>query len=450
MTALALCYQDLGKKVSGSDIAEVFVTDAILAERRIAWTVGIGPQNLKRLPDLLVMTAAHGGLSNPEAVYAKEHNVPVITFADGQADLSKRKKTITVCGVGGKTTTCSMIATVLDYAGLHPSFTVGVGNIFPLGVPGRFDKKGEHFICEGDEFVISPGINNNPKFSLLDPKVVVVTNIEHDHPDIYPTIEDTKRVFLNFFKKIPKKGVLVACVDNKNVSQIVKKLEIPVVTYGFNKNADWQIKNLHFGDGKTHFSLISRTKKIKDLTLNIPGRFNVQNATAAFAVGNFLGLDAETLKAGLERYQGCMRRFQIMGQWRGSTFFDDYAHHPDEIKATLKAAREWFPERKITAVFQPHTYSRTKVLFKEFARAFSDTNVVALMDIYASAREKDDGTISSKMLWEETKKHHKNVFYTGGQRETLAWIKKNVRRGGVILTMGAGDIFHLYDKLFQK
>jgi UDP-N-acetylmuramate--alanine ligase len=452
MSALALYFQDMGVAVSGSDVGETFVTDESLRKRKIKWSVGFGKNNLKPKPDLVITTAAHGGLSNREVVYAKRLKIPVLTYAEVLAEVAKRKECITVCGVGGKTTISSMIAVVMDTAGFDPSYAIGVGNIYPLGAAGRYRKNSRIFICEADEYAISPGIDNRAKFSLLSPKVVVATNLEHDHPDIYKDINATKKVFIEFFSKIPKYGLLVLNSDNKNLSDVLPELHVPLVTFGFNNKSDYQIRSIKVKNQKTYFDLyISRTNKlIKGLKINIPGQINVFNAAATAIVADFYKISDEKIREGLARYLGCRRRFEEMLHYNGAVFIDDYAHHPTEIQLTLKAARQYFQKRRIIAIFQPHTYSRTKALFAQFSRSFDNADIVGIMDIYSSAREKKDISISSKMLAEATGKNKEKTFYLGGHDSTISWIKKNVKIGDVVLTMGAGDIFHLYEYLKRK
>lgn len=452
MTNLALCMKGMGKKVTGSDVEEVFVTDEVLKKNKIKWKVGFGKRNLKPKPDLLVTTAAHGGFLNPEVKIARKKNIPIKSYAEFMSDLANTKKVISVCGVGGKTTTASLIATLLDYAKLNPSYVVGVGKIFPLGFAGRFEKEGEHFVCEADDYVVSPGVVNTPKFMLLNPFISVVTNIEYDHPDVYKNFNETKKAFKEFFSKIPKDGVLIASSDNQNVTSVIKGLKKMVITYGTVKGSDFLIKNIIFENQKTRFDLYDKKNKktYEDLVINVPGKYNIQNATAAFIVGKFLKIEEEQIRKGLARYRGCRRRFEKMGKFKGAIFYDDYAHHPTEIKSILKAVREWFPKKRIVAIFQPHTFSRTRALFNEFSKAFTDADVVGLMDIYASARESFDATISSKSLTDEVKKYKNDAFYLGKHKETLKWINENVKKGDIILTMGAGDIFHLYDDLPVK
>ena len=450
MTNLALCMKDLGKKVTGSDIAEIFVTDEVLKNNKIYWSVGFGEQNLKIKPDLLITTAAHGGLLNPEVKLAIKRNIPVISYAQFMSDLANTKKVISVCGVGGKTTTSSMISVLLNKANLSPSYVIGVAKIFPLGNSGRYEKEGEYFICEADDYVVSPGVDNRPKFMLLDPFITVVTNIEYDHPDVYESFENTKSAFLEFFEKIPKDGLIIACADNPNVNKLIKKLKnMHITTYGFNKDSDYRIKNIKYKKGKTTFDLFDKSNNLvcSDLKIQVPGDFNIRNATSTFIVGRFIGLSDDLIKLGLVKYQGCRRRFEKMGYYKDALFYDDYAHHPSEISSTLKAAKDWFPKKRIIAIFQPHTFSRTKVLFKDFTKAFKDADIIGLMDIYSSARESFDATVSSQALTEETKKYKDEVFYLGKHESTLEWIGRNVKKGDVVLTMGAGDIFHLYKDL---
>jgi UDP-N-acetylmuramate--alanine ligase len=448
-TALALCARDLGIKVTGSDIEELFVTDETLAKAKIEWKVGFNKNNIGKTVDILVTTGAHGGFDNPEVQAAKGMGIPITSYAEAMSELANEKEVITVCGVGGKTTTCSMLSVLFSEAGLHPSFVVGVGNIFPLGVPGRYEEHGQHFICEGDDYAIAPGTNNNAKFSLLKSKVVIVTNIEHDHPDIYPSLDSAMKTFREYFETIPQDGLLLACVDNKNVRKVIEELGVPINTYGFSKDADWVVGNVKFLKEKSTFTL-KNTNELVSLDISVPGRYNILNAVASYVAGDFLGINKEKLKKGLSVYLGSRRRFEKIGIVDGVVIYDDYAHHPEEIKALLKAIREWFPKKRVVVIFQPHTYSRTKVLFKEFSRAFSDADIVGFMDIYSSAREEIDKTVSSKILAQETSKYNKNAFFAGNHGRTLSWMKENIKKGDILLTVGAGDIFHLHKGLLSK
>lgn len=420
MTALSLCAQDLGIKVTGSDVEEIFVTDEVLKERKILWEVGFDGDRINKGVDLVITTGAHGGLQNPEVLSAKKKNIPVLTQAEALAEFSQGKDIVAVCGVGGKSTTSALIAHILDFCGLHPSYAVGVGRIHPLGYPGKYDLKGKWFVCEADEYVNSPGVDNTPKFLFLSPKVVVATNIEHDHPDIYPTLKDTKKAYLDFFRKIPKDGLLIVNAEDKNVDEIVRSLSCRVVRF-------------------------NTRDKIKS---SLSGEYNQGNIAAAILVADYLGIPKDRVLQAIESFRGTQRRFEKIGKTKGGAeIYDDYAHHPKEIAAVLKAARETFGTRRIIAIFQPHTYSRTKALFREFARVFGDCDIAGFMDIYSSAREEKDPSVSSELLASETKKYHKNVVYMGDHTTTITWLKENLRKGDILLTLGAGDIFYIHKEL---
>lgn len=449
MTALACCVQDLGIKTSGSDVEETFVTDEILTKRKIKWSVGFGKEFLKDKPDLVITTGAHGGLNNPQVKVAKKAGIKVLTHAQALGKFMEGKEGIAVCGVGGKTTTSSMIATILDSARRNPSFAIGVGKLNPLGDPGRYAEGGQ-FITEADEYANSPGIDDRRRFFFQNPKIIVVTNIEYDHPDIYKNLDHTKKTFKKFFERLPNDGLLVACVDNQNTWSTVKDLKLNLQTYGFSPKADWRIEKTFLGQEQTIFSLSYKGAIIDQIKIKVPGRFNILNATAAFAVGMFLGLDAKVIKKGLANFAGTKRRFEFIGEVRRIRVYDDYAHHPEEIKATLAAARKWLPGRRIIAIFQPHTYSRTKALFSEFARSFSLAKLVIITDVYASAREKDDLGMSGRLLAEETAKHHPKAIYKSGEKEVVEFLQKETKEGDVVLTMGAGDIFLWHKNILKS
>ena len=440
MTALACCGQDVGLKISGSDLAERFVTDEILAERKIPYEVGFDASHIvANNPDMIITTGAHGGLNNPEVIAARERHLPIMTHAEALGNFMDGKEGISVCGVGGKTTTASMIAHILSYAKYKPSFAIGSGKIKSLGLSGKYST-GKYFIAEGDEFANSAEIDNRPRFFFQNPKIVVVTNIEYDHPDIYKNFNQTKAAFKGFFQKIPDDGILIACLDNQNTKEVVKEIKNKQ-TYGLSPLADWHIDDIYYGYNQTIFNLTYKELTFPQIKIKVPGKFNVLNAVAAFAVAFFCEVKPEIIKKALSEFSGVKRRFEFIGEKQGIKLYDDYAHHPQEIKATLTAAKEWFPQNRLIVVFQPHTYSRTKALFGEFARSFSSANIVVISDIYASAREKETLGVSSKKLSEETSKFNANTVYQKGEKEVVNYLKKTAVKGDIIITMGAGDIF---------
>jgi UDP-N-acetylmuramate--alanine ligase len=448
MTALACCAQDLGLKITGSDVKEVFVTDEVLKKRKIRWKTGFSPKNIKK-PDLVITTGAHQGFANPEVKEAQAKNIRSVSHAEALGLFAVDKETVSVCGVGGKTTTASMIATILTSIGQKPSFAIGVGQINPLGDPGRY-ASGRHFVAEADEYAVLPGQDHRPRFSFQKPKVITVTNIEHDHPDIYEDLSQTKKTFENFFESLPPDGLLIACIDNPNIADLLRQgLTCPVQTYGFSPRADWQIEKINLSPGKTFFTLSRQGMEFGRISLSVPGRFNCLNAVAAFAAVNFLGGDPRKIKSGLEKFAGTKRRFELLAQVKKMRLYDDYAHHPTQIQATLKAAREWFPDQPIVAVFQPHTFSRTKVLFNEFAKSFALASQTLITDIYASAREEPIPGVSSQKLASAIQKNQPKVSYCPGIEEVLDYLKKHLSGNEVILTLGAGDIFLWRKKIIK-
>ncbi len=448
MSALALCCRDLGIKISGSDLAEIFVTDELLKRSNIKWQVGFSDQHVGKV-DLLVYTGAHKAEKNIEVVAAQKKNIPAISHAEALGILMNQKKGISVCGVGGKTTISAIIATILTKVGLHPSFAIGVGDIQSLKTSGRFDNKGEYFIAEADEYCVSPSCRR-PRFSYQKPQIIVIPNIEFDHPDVFKNLDHTIQIFKEFVETLPKNGLLIACVDNENIRKLLRLVKVPVETYGFSKKADWQIRNYQQWKEKTIFTLKGEKEEIKNIQLLIPGKFNCLNAVGAIVAARFLDISSKEIKKAISFFQGTKRRFEFIAQVKGIKLYDDYAHHPLEIKSTLKAAKDWFSNKRIFVIFQPHTFSRTKKLFKDFSQSFSDASGVIFTDIYPSAREKKDLSISSELLARETRKGHQSVFYSPSKEEILDYLKKTVKKGDIIFTMGAGDIFRWHKDIIKK
>lgn len=450
MTALALYAQDMGKKITGSDTSEDFITKDILDKRRIPIKHGFSKSHITSELDLLIFSAARP--ENPQIAQSRKFGIPSLSYAKALALFLIKKEVIAVCGVGGKTSTSAMLATIMDYANRDPSFIVGVGNINNLGVPGRFSK-GKYAVVEADDYIAVPNIDNTPKFLYLSPKIIIATNIEHDHPDAYPSYKDTRKAFIKFFSKVnPNDGLLIVNIDNKNVQEIIthmrkKSYRIPVVTYGFSPQADWRLINAKISEQKT-ICKISWKNIIFDLKLKVPGKFNALNATAALVVATHLGVSQKKAVEALNKFVGTRRRFEKVGRYKNIEVWDDYAHHPIEIEATLGAARKWFKSKRITTVFQPHTYSRTKSLLKDFSRSFNSSDRVIITQIYSSKREKKDSSISGKLLSLETSKHHPHVKYFH-TKSVLEYLKKTLKDDDVLITLGAGNIYKIGQELCQ-
>lgn len=447
MTAAALCVQDLGSAVSGSDVSADFVTKRVLTQRHIHTTVGFDPTSIPQETDLLVFTGAHQGINNPQVVAAKARGIKTLSHAELVGILMQGKIGISVCGVGGKTSISAMVSTILDYAGQKPSFLIGVGKVLNLQVPGRIDQ-GSCFVAEADEYVVSPQFDHTPRFMYQTPKYIICTNLIHDHPDVYPTIEDTKTAFSQFFEKVDTSGGLIL----NGSSKALRELQLPsqeITYYGLDdQDNDWWLGDTFMGEGKQLVEFVNHHTQIK-LTLSVPGRFNALNALASYIVSQQLGIDSKTAIQALQLFRGSMRRFEKIGESQGIRYYDDYAHHPSQIEVTLEAAKLWLPLNRLVVVFQPHTYSRTKALLPQFTTAFTHADEVIVTDIYASERETPDETISAEILSREISTHHPNTSYIKTEN-LIESLKDKLKPGDALFTLGAGNIYQIHDLLLQS
>lgn len=446
MTSLAVYLKEKGYEVCGSDVSDVFPTDKILAENKIHVKNGFSEKNIDRNYDVVVVTGAHGGMTNPEAQQAKKAGLPTYMHGEFLGREMEGKFGISVAGCHGKTTTSSLIAFLLEKSGLKPSFAIGTAYINGLGAGGH-SGRGKFFIAEADEYMTCPQTDPTPRFLWQNPKILLLTNIEYDHPDAYKDLNAVKDAYLQFAAKLTSDAVVIACVDDKNVSEILPKIKAQVITYGFSPRADFQISRFHFEEGVGFMRIKHKNVDIGEYMLSIPGKHNMVNALAAIIALEELGVDKITIKKNLVRYTGCKRRFEKIGQIGKVILYDDYAHHPSEIAATLAATKLWYPERRIIVIFQPHTFSRTKVLLGEFARSFQNADTALICDIYPSARETLDSTINSNMLVLAANKYKNNSVYLKNKEEVLSYLSKNLKDGDLVMTMGAGDVYLWHDDL---
>lgn len=438
MTALAKILIARGFTVTGSDVPEKFFTDKVLTE------MGIGVEELFRAENLghaeLVVHSAAYSESNPEIAAALNRAIPVLTYPEMLGKLMQGKYGIAVTGTHGKTTTTALVGLVLAAGKLDPTVVVG-SEVAEFGGNARVGAS-EYFVLEACEY--------RAHFLNYFPKVIILTNIEMDHPDYYSSISDVKRAFKHFISQLPEDGLLIACTDSQPVRELIDKVPCKVITYGFSVRS-----------GENHYQLVSarsrqdegseflvrvpNSNQLQRFNLSVNGRHNVLNATAALALADYLGLDRHYAKEVFETFKGAKRRFEIKGERNGVTVIDDYAHHPTEIAATLAGARERYPEKRLVAVFQPHTFSRTLNLFTEFAQAFTGADMVIITDIFSSAREQDGGEVSSGLLTEEIKKYHPKVYYRPTLEQVYDYLVPQLRSGDVLLTMGAGDVYKIGD-----
>ncbi len=453
MTALAQCLLDASKTVSGSDVAGSFVTQHLLDERQLqidtSFTTPI-PEDV----DCVIYTAAHQGPQNPQVIEAQSRGIPVLSHAEALSHFFNAKQGIAVCGVGGKSTTSAMIAWILADTDQQPSFAVGVGNIIGLNKTGQWHPESPYFVAEADEYVTDPaaphqGIEITPRFSFLHPQLTVCTNLKFDHPDVYQNFDHTQAVFNRFFTQIKAGGTLIANADDQALMGLVKPLEttqdLTLLTFGEAATATLQLVAYQPQAQKTISRLRYQNQEYQ-LQLAVPGKFNVMNALGALAAVLTIGTSMELALKALARFQSTWRRSQFMGEKQQVLYYDDYAHHPDEVKQVIQAFKEWFPERRLIVAFQSHTFSRTRALFDDFVTALSEADVITMIDIFASAREADDDTMNSDLLCQAIIDRYpgKTAINYQTLSRLVAALSEELRPGDVCLTIGAGDIYELH------
>jgi len=456
MTPLAIIAKEAGVEVSGSDVEETFITDAALGKVGITPQIGFDPAHIQDDIQLVITTGAHGGYENVEVIKARELSIPVITAGEAVGEfmkgdiLGKRFTGISIAGSHGKTTTTAMLTTIFKENNLDPSYLIGTGS-FGKNLPGHFGK-GSYFIAEADEYATEPKHNHKARFLWQHPTLAMFTNIEHDHPDIYPTVESIVKVFEEFALQIPSNGVLVGNGDNKYVSDIFQRMSCRTNTFGLSPKNDYVIDRVHVSGNQTFFRAHAKEIDLGEFRLSVTGEHNALNALGATVLALEAGLPLEKIKTALATYSGSKRRLEYRGQLiTGAHVFDDYAHHPTEIKVTLKSLRQRFPQSTLIAVFQPHTYTRTKTLLDEFVKAFDDAHNVIITDIFASAREAKDETISSQLLVQKLATRHPACLYIPTPANVIELLgKERLNDNVVVVFMGAGDIYHAIDLLSFK
>lgn len=439
MTALAVYLRQAGFEVEGSDNQNTYMTDEVLKNAQIKVYEGFSVENIKdKKPDYIVISAAYG-YENPEVKEARRQRLNMMYYSEALGMMSANKRVIAVAGIHGKTTTTALIALMLREAGLDPSFLIGAARVASLGTNAQ-KGEGEYFVLEADEYRQSPQ-NNQSKFLDLNPEIAIISSIELDHPDVFLTAEDVYNTFYRFACRIPRRGLIILCLDYPKCRKLHNSLvDRHFETYGFAPDADWQIIDVRADEKE--FCLKHQEKILGPFTLKIPGRHNILNACAAIILAQELNMNDKTIKKVLANFTGVPRRFEKVGSAGDILILDDYAHHPTAIASTLKATRANFPKHKIWCVFQPHTYSRTQALLKEFGQAFQAADKVVISDIYASEREKE-GRITAQDLAAEIEKNQKAVRYFATQEKIKKYLLDFVKEPAVIITMGAGDIYKL-------
>jgi UDP-N-acetylmuramate--alanine ligase len=431
----------LGIEISGSDVSEKFFTDKILGRLGIKYTENFSEENIPEDADLIIYSTAFNENNNVEFREVKKRNLKMMSYPEFLAELFNEKYGIAVAGTHGKTTTSAMLAHILREIGKDPSAIIGsrVMNWEGNALAG----KGEFFVAEADEF--------QNKLKLYNPKGVILTSVDFDHPDFFPTFADYKKVFEDFVARIPKGGFLTVWGDSVDTIDVSKEAKCDVLTYGFLEGCNYKISNyqLLISDKipKQNFEIIFNGKNLGTFETRLVGKHNILNAAAVIAVCHKLNLDLEKVNEALKNFQGTKRRFEYIGERNGAVLIDDYGHHPEEIKATLKGAREIYPDKNIWAVFHPHSYSRTEALLQEFAQSFSDANRVIVLDIYGSARENHGNVNSGDLVNLINKFDRDKAEYIKTIDEVVEFLKDKIGEQDVVITIGAGNGWEVVENL---
>lgn len=435
MSGIAELLLNLGYKVSGSDLHRTGITEnlarlggKIYQGHNSAWIEGAS----------VVVTSSAISLDNPEVVKAKECNIPVIMRAEMLAELMRLKKYgIAIAGSHGKTSTTSMVSWMLSHAGLDPTIVIG-GKVDALGGNARLGE-GEYLVAEADE--------SDGSFLKLSPVLEVITNIDLEHLDYYRDLDHIKQTFLQFIDKIPFYGAAIICLDDPSIADILPAIKKRTITYGLTPQSDLYGENIVWEDGRIHFKVRNAAGELGSLHIAPPGMHNVYNALAVVCVGLELELPFTKIKEALESFAGVQRRMQKKGEVGGITVVDDYGHHPTEIRATLTAMKQAWPEKRLVVLFQPHRYSRTKALFKDFQTCFHKADCLIMTDIYAASEEPLEGVTSETLLAATMLHGQRNTRYIGKVEKVAEQLLPMLKDGDLVLTLGAGNIVKVGEEL---
>jgi UDP-N-acetylmuramate--alanine ligase len=436
MSGIAEVLLNLGYRVSGSDMRESDTTERL---RKLGGEISIGhhAENVTT-PHVVVISSAVKN-DNVEVIAAREKQVPVIPRAEMLAELMRLKYGVAIAGAHGKTTTTSMVATVLAAGGIDPTVVIG-GKLNSLGTNAKLGQ-GEFLVAEADE--------SDGSFLKLSPTIAVVTTIDAEHLDYYRDIDEIKAAFLTFINKVPFYGVSILCLDQPHIQALIPKVEKRYQTYGMSTQADYQARDVLLRPLGSTFKVLHHNEDLGPFELSVPGVHNINNSLAAIAVARELSLELEVIRKALKEFSGVQRRFQIKGEAGGILVVDDYGHHPTEVKATLAAAAAGL-ERRVVVVFQPHRYTRTRHLLEDFFTAFNQADKLVVMDIYA-AGEKPIPGISGQALYEGIKKYgHKDVAFIPEREKVVDHLLGTLRKGDLVITLGAGDVWKIGEEVVKR
>ncbi|MFH1827469.1 MAG: UDP-N-acetylmuramate--L-alanine ligase [bacterium] len=436
MAALAVILTKMGYKVIGSDVKEKFITDEELEKNNIKVLIGFDPSDIENDLSYVVYSGANEGRNNPQVLKAKSLGLKTITQAELISTLLKDfEKSIAITGSHGKTTTSSLLSYTLIKLNQKPSYMVGTSS-FNGYAGGDFNQK-KYFVFEADEYAVNPPFDKTIKLALYNPDYSIITNIDFDHPDVYKDINQTIEVFEKFIKNTGKTFI---CIDDEHAKKIVTKLNSANIrTFGFSKEAEFRAM-LHRTDiNGSYFNVNHNGEDLGTFSTKLYGEKNISNTIGAICLLLDLGFKIKEIKDAIEDFVGAKRRFELIYKKNETFLFDDYAHHPNEIKATIDTTRDIFKNRRLIIIFQSHTYSRTQKFLKEFAESLSLADLVYILPIFSSAREdKSDFKVSVQSIVNAEKNKH-NLKSVIDKKDLLNTLKTNLRKGDVVFTMGAGN-----------
>lgn len=424
MCGLAELLHNMGAKVSGSDLSDNANTERLKG-------LGVHVFNTHSAENLgdvdVVVYSSAITMENPELQTARSRKIPLIPRAEALAEMMRLKRGIALAGTHGKTTTTAMTASIFLQAALQPTIVVG----------GRLDLIQSTALLGDGDWLIAEADESDGSFNKLSPEIAVITNIDADHMDYYKSFENLQQAFWNFGLKVPFYGALIACGDDPQVRKVFENFPKRVLFYGFDEKNDYRIEG-----GQGHYSLWHRDLKgeqsLGEFEVMVPGRHNALNATSALLSGLTAGIPFAVCKEGLKRFQGVDRRFQLKGEANQVLVYDDYGHHPTEVRAVLQGFGERFPNRRVVVLFQPHRYSRTQLCWQEFTSCFGQANTVLLTDIYAAGEKPIDG-VSGEKLFQDLQ--HQDKHYLPKGTDLAERVKSALKPGDVFVTLGAGDIW---------
>jgi len=438
MSGIAELLINLEYDVSGSDLKDTAVTKRLTS---LGGNISIGHRGEHVGEADVVVYSSAVGQDNPEILEARDRNIPVIPRAEMLAELMRLKYGIAIAGAHGKTTTTSMVASILMCGHLDPTVVIG-GRLDIWGGSNAKLGQGDILLAEADE--------SDGSFLALSPTIAVVTNMDHEHVDHYGSMEAIRQTFVNFINKIPFYGVAIVCLDNEEIQGIIPELRKRCLTYGMTSQADLRARGVEQEGLGVSFEVNYKDRSLGRMVVGMPGEHNVLNALAATAVGLELDLDTEVIREGLRSLGGLERRFHVKGQKGDILVLDDYGHHPTEIVATLKTAKECWPERRLVVAFQPHRYTRTKAVFDRFVISFNEADVLVVTSIYSAGEDPIDG-VTGEGLAQGIKEHgHKEVIFCPQEEEVLSTLLSVIRPGDLVITLGAGNIYGVGDRLLER